>query len=156
MTMPDKILETEKTFVFLKPNAVRRGLVGEIIKRFEQRGLKICSLKMHKMTVEQANDLYAEHKGKSFFDKLIDFATGGPCVFMVVEGPRAVQLTRHLIGATDPLKADPGTIRADFSVSVTKNLIHASDSPESFYREHEIFFDEEDILSYKLDVQDDL
>jgi len=154
--MPGKKLEMEKTFVFLKPNTVRRGLVGEIIKRFEQRGLKICALKMHRMSLDQARSLYAEHEGKSFYDDLIEFATGGPCVFMIVEGPRAVQLTRHIIGATDPLKADPGSIRADFSVTVTKNLIHASDSVESYKREHLIFFEANEILDYKLDVQDDL
>ena len=146
----------DRTFVFFKPNTVRRGLMGEILKRFEQRGLKIIAMKFHKMTLLQAQDLYQEHKGKSFYEPLMEFATGGPALFMIVEGPRCVELVRHIIGNTDPLKADPGSIRADFAVSVTKNLIHASDCMESFQREHKIFFTDEDIIDYKLDVQNDL
>lgn len=146
----------DRTFVFFKPNTVRRGLMGEILKRFEQRGLKIIAMKFYKMSSTEAQALYEEHKGKPFYDTLLAFATGGPALFMIVEGPRCVELVRHIIGNTDPLKADPGSIRADFAVSVTKNLIHASDSLESFQREHQIFFTEEDIIDYKLDVQNDL
>lgn len=146
----------DRTFVFFKPNTIRRGLMGEILKRFEQRGLKIIAMKFHKMTHLQAQDLYIEHKGKSFYEPLMEFATGGPALFMIVEGPRCVELVRHIIGNTDPLKAEPGSIRADFAVSVTKNLIHASDSMASFQREHKLFFTEEDIIDYKLDVQNDL
>jgi len=146
----------DRTFVFFKPNTVRRGLMGEILKRFEQRGLKIIAMKFLKMSQSQAEELYQEHEGKSFYQPLIEFATGGPALFMIVEGPRCVELVRHIIGNTDPLKADPGSIRADFAVSVTKNLIHASDSLESFQREHKIFFTDEDIIDYKLDVQNDL
>ncbi|MFW6262833.1 MAG: nucleoside-diphosphate kinase [Thermotogota bacterium] len=146
----------DRTFVFFKPNTIRRGLMGEILKRFEQRGLKIIAMKFHKMTHLQAQDLYIEHKGKTFYEPLMEFATGGPALFMIVEGPRCVELVRHIIGNTDPLKAEPGSIRADFAVSVTKNLIHASDSMASFQREHKLFFTEEDIIDYKLDVQNDL
>ncbi|HRW34502.1 MAG TPA: nucleoside-diphosphate kinase [Thermotogota bacterium] len=146
----------DRTFVFFKPNTIRRGLIGEILKRFEQRGLKIIAMKFHKMTHPQAESLYLEHHGKAFYESLIAFATGGPALFLIVEGPRCVELVRHVIGNTDPLKADPGTIRADYAVSVTKNLIHASDSMESFQREHKIFFSEEDIIDYTLDVQNDL
>lgn len=146
----------DRTFVFFKPNTVRRGLMGEILKRFEQRGLKIIAMQFHKMTLLQAQVLYQEHEGKSFYEPLMEFATGGPALFMIVEGPRCVELVRHIIGNTDPLKADPGSIRADFAVSVTKNLIHASDSMESFQREHKIFFTDEDINEYELDVQTDL
>src|SRR6056297_2603534 len=146
----------DRTFVFFKPNTIRRGLMGEILKRFEQRGLKIISMKFSKMTLNQAESLYREHEGKTFYQPLSGFATGGPALFMIVEGPRCVELIRHIIGNTDPLKADPGSIRADFAVSVTKNLIHASDSMESFQREHKIFFTDEDIIDYTLDVQNDL
>ncbi|MEA1883374.1 MAG: nucleoside-diphosphate kinase [Thermotogota bacterium] len=146
----------DRTFVFFKPNTVRRGLMGEILKRFEQRGLKIIAMQFHKMTLLQAQVLYQEHEGKAFYEPLMEFATGGPALFMIVEGPRCVELVRHIIGNTDPLKADPGSIRADFAVSVTKNLIHASDSMESFQREHKIFFTDEDINEYELDVQTDL
>lgn len=146
----------EKSFVFFKPNTIRRGLMGELLRRFEQRGLKIIAMKFHRMTVVEARKLYHEHAGKSFYDLLVDFATSGPALFMIVEAPRCVELVRHIIGNTDPLKAELGTIRADFGVSVTKNLIHASDSPESYEREHRIFFDDSDLLEYKLDVQNDL
>jgi len=146
----------DRTFVIFKPNTIRRGLMGEILKRFEQRGLKIIAMKFHRMTRSQAENLYREHNGKAFYSTLMEFATGGPALFLIVEGPRCVELVRHIIGDTDPLKADPGTIRADYAVSVTKNLIHASDSTESFQREHRIFFHEEDIIDYKLDVQNDL
>lgn len=146
----------EKTFVFLKPNTVRRGLIGEIIKRFEQRGLKICSMKMTKMSLEQASSLYMEHLGKPFYESLIKFAIGGPGVFLIVEGPRAIDLVRHIIGNTDPLRAETGSIRADFAVTITKNVIHASDCKMSFLRERKIFFKEDEIIDYKLDVQDDL
>ena len=149
-------MEWERTFAYLKPNAVRRGLVGVIIQRFEQRGLKIVALKMGKMTLEQSCLLYQEHREKPFFQDIVQFVTSGPSIFMLVDGPRAIELTRHIIGDTDPLKAGAGTIRADFSVTVTRNLIHASDSPGSFAREWPIFFSEFEILKYRLDVQDDL
>ncbi|HCF37784.1 MAG TPA: nucleoside-diphosphate kinase, partial [Thermosipho africanus] len=95
----------ERTFVYLKPNAVRRGLVGEIIKRFEQRGIKIVALKLLWMSKQQAEKLYEMHKGKSFYNDLIDFVTGGPIVAMIVEAPRVIEMVRHIIGDTDPLKA---------------------------------------------------
>lgn len=146
----------ERTFVYLKPNAVRRGLVGEIIKRFEQRGIKIVALKLFWMTEEQAKELYKMHEGKHFYKELIDFVTGGPVVAMVVEAPRVIEMVRHIIGDTDPLKAGTGTIRGEFALTITKNLIHASDSKESFEREYMIFFNENEIVNYYLDVQDDI
>ncbi|ABR30250.1 nucleoside diphosphate kinase [Thermosipho melanesiensis] len=146
----------ERTFVYLKPNAVRRGLVGEIIKRFEQRGIKIVALKLFWMTREQAERLYEMHKGKNFYNELIEFVTGGPVVAMVVEAPRVIEMVRHIIGNTDPLKAGTGTIRGEFALTVTKNLIHASDSKENFEREYKIFFSENEIVDYYLDVQDDI
>lgn len=146
----------ERSFVYLKPNAVRRGLIGTVIQRFEQRGLKIVALKMRSMQAGQFSQLYQEHEGKPFYDDLVKFVRSGPCIFMLVDGPRAIDLIRHIIGDTDPLKADPGTIRADFSVSVTRNLIHASDSRESFEKEWPIFFSQSEVMEYRLDVQDDL
>jgi nucleoside-diphosphate kinase len=140
----------------LKPNAVRRGLVGEIIKRFEQRGIKIVAMKLFWMTREQAEKLYEIHKGKDFYDELIEFVTGGPVVAMIVEAPRVVEMVRHIIGNTDPLKAGTGTIRGEFALTITKNLIHASDSKESYEREHKIFFKDDEIINYYLDVQDDI
>ncbi|SHH54998.1 nucleoside-diphosphate kinase [Thermosipho atlanticus] len=146
----------ERTFIYLKPNAVRRGLVGEIIKRFEQRGIKIVALKLFWMTREQAEQLYEIHKGKDFYEELIEFVTGGPVVAMIVEAPRVIDMVRHIIGKTDPLKAGTGTIRGEFALTITKNLIHASDSLESYEREYKIFFNEEEIVNYFLDVQDDI
>ncbi|ONN27552.1 nucleoside diphosphate kinase [Thermosipho affectus] len=146
----------ERTFVYLKPNAVRRGLIGEIIKRFEQRGIKIVALKMHWVTKEEAEELYKMHKQKSFYKDLIEFITGGPIVAMIVEAPRVIEMVRHIIGNTDPLKAGTGTIRGEFALTTTKNLIHASDSKENFEREYKIFFKDEEIIDYYLDVQDDI
>ncbi len=136
----------ERTFVMIKPDAVQRGLVGEIISRFERKGFKIVAMKMIKMTREQAEELYAPHKGKPFFESLIRFATSGPVVVMVIEGDSAIEVVRLMIGATDARKAQPGTIRGDFALDIEKNVIHASDSKESFEREHKIFFGKEDFV----------
>ncbi|AEX84946.1 nucleoside diphosphate kinase [Marinitoga sp. 1135] len=146
----------EREFIFLKPNTIRRGLTGEVISRLERRGIKIIALKMIQFTREQAEKLYEEHKDKPFYNELIDFVLSGPSVVMVVEGPRVIEMVRHIIGATDPLKASPGSIRGEFGMSVTKNIVHASDSPEKAEREMKIFFSEEEILNYRLDVQGDL
>lgn len=146
----------ERTFIILKPNAVRRGLIGEILKRFEQRGIKIVGMKFLNMTKEQAEELYKPHFGKHFYNELIKFMTGGPIVALIVEAPRVLELVRHIVGATDPLKAEAGSIRGEFALTVTKNLIHASDSVESFERESRIFFNEDEIIEYYLDVQDDI
>jgi len=146
----------ERTFVILKPNAVRRGLVGEILKRFEQRGIKIVGLKFLKMTREQAEKLYEPHKGKQFYDELLEFMLSGPIVAVILEAPRCLELVRHIVGATDPLKAEAGSIRGEFALTVTKNLIHASDSTDNFIRESSIFFSPSEIIDYYLDVQDDI
>lgn len=146
----------ERTFIILKPNAVRRGLIGEILKRFEQRGIKIVGMKFLKMTKEQAERLYEPHKDKPFYEELISFMLGGPVVVLVLEAPRVVEMVRHIVGATDPLKAEAGTIRGEFALTVTKNLIHASDSEQSYQRESSIFFSEDEIIDYYLDVQDDI
>jgi len=146
----------ERTFIILKPNAVRRGLIGEILKRFEQRGIKIVGLKLLWMTQEQCEKLYEPHKGKPFYEELVNFMMSGPVVAVVVEAPRVIEMVRHIVGATDPLKAEAGTIRGEFALTVTKNLIHASDSVENAEREMSIFFSPEDLIEYKLDIQDDI
>ncbi|HAA86188.1 MAG TPA: nucleoside-diphosphate kinase [Kosmotogaceae bacterium] len=138
----------QRTLVFLKPNAIQRRLVGTILSRFEQKGLKLVALKMVSVTLEQARDLYKEHIGKEFFNPLLDFITSGPVVASVFEGLNAVQICRNLVGNTDPSIASPGTIRGDYGITVRKNLLHASDSHESALREIKVFFDEEEIISY--------
>ncbi len=137
--------EVERTFVFLKPEAVERGLVGEILMRIERKGLRIRALKLHRMTRQEAEELYAPHKGKEFFERLVNHVTSGPVLLMVIEGPRAVRAMRRLIGATDPLEAAPGSIRGDYALTMTANVIHAADSPESAEREMRIFFTDEEI-----------
>ncbi|MEM0441186.1 MAG: nucleoside-diphosphate kinase [Candidatus Caldarchaeum sp.] len=130
----------ERTFVILKPKAVQRGLVGEIIARFERKGLRLVEMQMKQMTREEAARLYEVHRGKPFYDDLIKVMTSGPVVLIVLEGRQAVEVVRKLIGATDPVKAEPGTIRGDYGLEITDNLVHASDSGESFERESVIFF----------------
>ncbi|QGA54968.1 nucleoside-diphosphate kinase [Sulfolobus sp. E5-1-F] len=135
----------QRTFVMIKPDGVRRGLVGEIISRFERRGLKIVSLKMVKMSREVAEKLYEEHKGKSFFEELVNYVTSGPVVCIVIEGDDVVQVIRRMIGNTDPKEAPPGTIRGDYALSKSENVIHASDSIEKAQREISLFFDKSDL-----------
>ena len=135
----------EITFVFLKPEAVRRGLMGEIIARIERKGLRIRAMRLHRMSREEAERLYDVHRGKEFFDRLVRHVTSGPVLLMVVEGPRAVEAMRKLIGATDPVKAQPGTIRGDYGLDITQNVIHAADSPERAVKEMRIFFTEEEV-----------
>jgi len=133
-----------KTFVMIKPDAVRRKLIGKIITRFEEAGIKILEMQMMHLDKEMAERHYAEHKGKDFFDNLIRFITSGEVVAMVLEGEDIIAKVRQMIGATDPAKADAGTIRGDFKEvpvkSVTENMVHASDSPESAERELTHFF----------------
>jgi len=136
----------QRTFVMIKPDGVRRGLVGEIIRRFESKGLKIVALKMIKLSREKAEELYAVHKGKHFFKDLIEFVTSGPVVAMVLEGDEAVSVVRTMIGPTDGRKAPPGTIRGDFALSVQENIIHAADSVETAIREMKIIFKDEDFV----------
>ncbi|ACP36012.1 Nucleoside-diphosphate kinase [Sulfolobus islandicus Y.G.57.14] len=135
----------QRTFVMIKPDGVKRGLIGEIISRFEKRGLKIVSLKMVKMSRDIAEKLYDEHKGKSFFEELVNYVTSGPVVCMVIEGDDVVQVIRRMIGNTDPKEAPPGTIRGDYALSKSENVIHASDSIEKAQREMSLFFDKSDL-----------
>jgi len=138
-------MAVERTFVFLKPEAVLRGLMGEIISRIERRGLKIRALKLHRMRREEAEELYSVHRGKDFFGRLVEHVISGPVLLMVIEGPNAIRVLRRMIGATDPLEAQPGTIRGDYALEITQNVIHAADSPENAEREMRIFFSEEEI-----------
>ncbi|TNY34696.1 nucleoside-diphosphate kinase [Thermomonospora catenispora] len=131
---------SERTLVLVKPDGVRRGVVGEVISRIERKGLKIVALELRTLTREVAEDHYAEHRERPFFGELVEFITGGPLVAMVVEGPRAIEAFRALAGATDPVKAAPGTIRGDFALEIGENIVHGSDSPESAAREIKLFF----------------
>lgn len=135
----------ERTFVAIKPDGVKRGLIGDIIRRFEQKGFKIVGMKLLQVTPELAAEHYAEHLGKPFYNRLIYYITSGPIVAMVVEGYAAIDSVRHIVGATDPLKADVGSIRADFAQVMEYNVIHASDSPSSAEREISIYFKPEEI-----------
>ena len=135
----------ERTFVILKPSCVNRGLMGEVIARFERKGLRLVQAKMKQITEEEAKKLYSIHEGKPFFNDLIKVITSSRVMLMIWEGREAVNVVRKLIGATDPVKAEPGTIRGDYGLDITDNLIHASDSEESYEREHRIFFTEEEL-----------
>ena len=140
----------ERTFVAIKPDGVKRGLTGEIIRRFEAKGLKIVALKLLNVTPEMAAQHYAEHQGKSFYDRLIRYIQSGPVVAMVLEGYNAVQAARHLMGKTNPNEADVGTIRADFAQIMEYNVVHGSDSVESAQREISIYFRPEELCeNYK-------
>ncbi|MCX8172243.1 MAG: nucleoside-diphosphate kinase [Archaeoglobaceae archaeon] len=138
----------ERTFVMVKPDGVQRGLIGEVISRLERKGLKIVAIKMLKIPKELAEEHYAEHRSKPFFPSLISYITSGPVVAMVVEGKDAVKVVRKLVGATNPVDAEPGTIRGDFALDLGRNIVHASDSIASAEREIKLFFKEE-ILSYR-------
>jgi nucleoside-diphosphate kinase len=132
----------ERTLILVKPDAFERGLTGEVISRFERKGLKLVALKQMQADEAIANEHYAEHSEKPFFGELVSFITGGPLVAMVLEGPNAVKAARQLIGATDPVEADAGSIRGQYGTEVTFNLVHGSDSPESAARETKIWFSE--------------
>ena len=132
----------ERTLILVKPDAFSRNLTGEVIARFERKGLSLAALKLMTLDEATAGEHYAEHKEKPFFGELVEFITSGPLVAMVLEGPHAIVAARQLIGATNPVEADTGSIRADFGLEVTNNLVHGSDSPESAAREIGIFFPE--------------
>lgn len=133
-------MDMERTYVMVKPDGVARGLVGEVISRIEKKGLKIVAMKMAVMEEAKAKEHYAEHAEKPFFGGLVSFITSGPSVSMVVEGANAIKIMRALNGATKPFEAAPGTIRGDFAVDTGRNIVHASDSPESAAREIGIHF----------------
>lgn len=140
----------ERTFVIIKPDAVQRGLIGEIITAFERKGLKVLGLKLLHITESQAERQYAIHKGKAFYDSLVKFMTSGPCVALALEGRNAIHIVRKLVGATDPAQSEPGSLRGRYSVDMKHNLIHASDSPESVKHELPIFFSEQELMAYEM------
>lgn len=130
----------ETTFVMIKPDGVKRRIVGEIIHRLEKKGLEIVDIRLLNLSKELAEEHYSEHKGKEFFDQLIEYITSGPVIAMVVKGNNAIQAVRQLMGNTDPIKAAPGTIRGDYGLTIRENLVHGSDSLESSKREISLFF----------------
>jgi len=140
----------ERSFVMIKPDAVQRKLVGEILSRFEKKGIKIVGMKLMKITKDLATMHYAEHEGKSFFDELIEFITSGPVVAMVMEGENIVEIIRRIVGATMPTEALTGTIRGTYVLDTGHNVIHASDSKESSKREIKLFFNEDELIDYQL------
>lgn len=142
----------ERTFVMLKPDAVQRGLVGEIIARFERRGLKLVAMKLLRVSPGLAHRHYAVHASKPFFAGLIAYITSGPVVAMVLEGKDAIEVARATMGATNPASAAPGTIRADYAVEMGRNLVHGSDGPETAASEIGLWFSPEDLLDYERSV----
>jgi len=139
-------LPVERTFFMLKPDAYEKRIVGEIISRLERKGLRIVGMKLKKLSREEAEKLYAVHKGKPFFEELVGFVTRGPVVLMVIEGDSAISVVRNLLGPTDGRKAPPGTIRGDYALSVSENIAHASDSPEAAKYEISLFFNHEELV----------
>jgi nucleoside-diphosphate kinase len=131
----------ERTFSIIKPDAVAKNVIGDIVSRFEKAGLHIAASRMERLTLDKAKGFYAEHDGKPFFDSLVNYMSSGPVVVQVLVGEGAIALNRELMGATNPKDADPGTIRADFAESIDANAVHGSDSPESAAREISYFFE---------------
>jgi nucleoside-diphosphate kinase len=131
---------SERTLVLVKPDGVRRGLVGEVISRLERKGLSLVAMNLRILDEATARRHYGEHEGKPFFAGLVEFITSGPLVTLVVEGPRAVEAVRTLMGVTDPVQAEPGSLRGDYALEIGENLVHGSDSPESAKREIDLFF----------------
>ncbi len=143
----------ERTLILCKPDAVSRGVTGDIVSRLERRGYIIVAMKMMQLDGERARKHYAEHKGKPFFDGLLQFITSGPLLAMCVEGEAAIAGCRQLMGATDPLAAAPGSIRADYAQTIGRNLVHGSDSHESAERELKIFFEPAEFVSRRHDLE---
>ena len=138
-------MASELTFSIIKPDAVRKNKIGEILTRFESAGLKIVAARLEHLSSAKAQGFYAEHQGKPFFEDLIKFMTSGPCLLQVLEGENAINLNRELMGATNPQEANEGTIRRDFAESIDANAVHGSDSPASAKREIEFFFQTQEI-----------
>ena len=133
---------SQRTLILVKPDGVKRNVIGEVISRIERKGLKVVALELRTIDTDTARAHYAEHAERPFFGELVDFITSGPLVAIVAEGERAIEAFRALAGTTDPVKAAPGTIRGDYALQVSQNIVHGSDSPESAEREIKIFFPE--------------
>ena len=142
----------ERTLVIIKPDAVQRGLIGEIITRFERRGLRLAGMKLIHIDESLAQRHYAIHKGKPFYEPLISYITSSPVVVMVLEGNHAIDIVRRTMGATNPAEAAPGTIRADLGLEIGRNLVHGSDGPETAAFEVPLFFTADELLSYGRDT----
>lgn len=142
----------ERTLVIIKPDGVQRGLVGEILGRFERRGLRLVGLKMLWLDRALAERHYAVHRGKFFYEDLVTYITSGPVVAAVVEGPEAIQVVRAMVGKTRPHESPPGTIRGDLALTGLRNLIHASDAPETAQHEIALFFQPEELFTYTRDI----
>ena len=136
----------EKTFSIIKPNAVQKNVLGEIISRFEKKGLRVAAAKFTRLSKEKAEGFYIEHKDRPFFGSLVQFMTSGPVLLMVLEGDNAVTMNRDIMGATDPAKAAPGTLRKDFADNIEANAVHGSDSTKSAEREIAYFFDKSEVV----------
>lgn len=147
-------MATELTYLMVKPDGVQRGLCGEIVSRFEKKGLKIVAMKFMVIRKDVAENHYGEHKGKGFYDSLISYITSGPVLAMVLEGENAVAVCRNMMGKTNPQESPLGTIRGDFGMVTGMNLIHGSDSIESAKREISIFFKPEELIAYKRTADD--
>lgn len=140
----------QKSFVMMKPDAVARRLMGKILSRFEEKGLQIIGVKLMQIDEELAKTHYGEHADKPFFDDLVKYITSSPSLAMVIKGEDAISTIRKMVGATNPLEADLGTIRGDYAMDTGRNIIHASDSPESAEREINLFFDKDEICEYSI------
>ncbi len=146
-------IDKERTLIIVKPDGVQRGLIGEVVSRFEKRGFKIAGLKMMQISRELAERHYEAHVGKPFFDSLVEFMTSSPVVVLAVQGRDAVKLARNMMGALDPRESAPGSIRGDLAISKRFNVIHGSDSPENGAREVSLFFAPEEIFDYPRDME---
>jgi nucleoside-diphosphate kinase len=142
----------ERTLIIVKPDGVQRGLVGEVIARFERRGLKVVGMKLMQISRELAERHYSVHQGKSFYPGLVQYIISGPVVVAVLEGPKAVSVTRATVGATNPAEAAPGTIRGDFALEIGFNMIHASDAPDTAQHEIALFFNDHELAAYQRDM----
>lgn len=145
-------MTVERSLIMIKPDAVQRGIVGEVISRLERKGLKLCAMKMLKIDRQLAQRHYREHEGKPFYEPLLRYITASPVVAMVIEGRNAISIIRKLVGATNAEEALPGTIRGDLGIHERSNIVHASDSSESATREIGTFFSEDEILEYEKNI----
>lgn len=143
----------ERTFIILKPDAVQRQLVGELVARFERHGLKIVAMKFMQVSTDLAQEHYAVHRERPFFNDLIAYITSGPVVAMVLEGPSAIQMVRNMVGATNPVEAAPGSIRGDYGMQIGRNLVHASDGAETAQAEVALWFDDSELVSYRRNLE---
>lgn len=147
-------MASEQTFVMMKPDSLQRGIVGEVISRFEKKGLQLKALKMLKIDRELAGTHYGEHQGKPFYNALVNFITSSPVLVSVWEGDNAIHIVRKLVGATRAEEAQPGTIRGDFAITTTCNIVHASDAPATAEREINLFFKPDEIYDYPLTINE--